>query len=200
MRSNWFGSLKKDGNHSPVKPSYHQRVHETGELQFEKLVDEYYAPLFRFAYSLTREENSACDLVQETFVIWAQKGHQLQDVTKVKTWLFTTLHRRFLQDKRRETRFVHVELGGAENELPVLQPDTVTGLDSRLVVKMLGQVNPQFQAPVALFYLEDYSYNEIAEVLELPLGTVKSRIARGLNELRGLFAKSPDGRAGEERV
>jgi RNA polymerase sigma-70 factor (ECF subfamily) len=175
-------------------------VHEKGELQFENLVEAYYAPLFRFAYSLTHEESSACDLVQETFVVWAEKGHQLHDASKVKTWLFTTLHRRFLQNKRRETRFVHVELGGAESELPVLHPDSVSRLDSHMVVKMLGRVSPQFQAPVALFYLEDYSYNEIAEVLEVPLGTVKSRIARGLRELRDLMFDDADGRAGEARV
>ncbi len=164
-------------------------MRDKGELQFEKLVESYYGPLFRFAYSLTHEENSACDLVQETFAIWAEKGHQLLDASKVKTWLFTTLHRRFLQDKRRETRFVHVELGTAEADLPVLQPEIVSQIDAHSVVKLLGQVNPSFQAPVSLFYLEDYSYNEIAEVLELPLGTVKSRIARGLRELRELLAK-----------
>jgi RNA polymerase sigma-70 factor, ECF subfamily len=164
-------------------------VREEGDLQFEKLVEAYYSPLFRFAYSLTHEENNACDLVQETFVVWAEKGHQLQDASKVKTWLFTTLHRRFLQDKRRETRFMHVEIGTAEPELPVLQPELVSKMDSQSVVRMLGQVNEAFQAPVALFYLEDYSYNEIAEVLGLPLGTVKSRIARGLGELRGLLVK-----------
>ena len=60
----------------------------------------------------------------------------------------------------------------------------VEHLDSLTVVQLLKQVEPQFQAAVALFYLEDYSYNEIAEVLEVPLGTVKSRIARGLAQLR----------------
>jgi len=175
-------------------------VHEKGELQFEKLVEAYYAPLFRFAYSLTHEESGACDLVQETFVVWAEKGHQLQDASKVKTWLFTTLHRRFLQNKRREIRFVHVEIEGAESELPVLHPESVSRLDSHMVVKLLSQVNPQFQAPVALFYLEDYSYNEIAEVLEVPLGTVKSRIARGLRELRELMFDEAEGRGGEARV
>jgi RNA polymerase sigma-70 factor, ECF subfamily len=164
-------------------------VRDTGELQFEKLVESYYGPLFRFAYSLTHEESSACDLVQETFAIWAEKGHQLQDASKVKTWLFTTLHRRFLQDKRRETRFVHVELGTAEADLPVLQPEMVSQIDGHSVVKLLSLINSSFQAPIALFYLEDYSYNEIAEVLELPLGTVKSRIARGLRELRELLLK-----------
>jgi RNA polymerase sigma factor (sigma-70 family) len=166
-------------------------VDASGELQFEKLVEAFYSPLFRFAYSLTRDESSACDLVQGTFAVWAEKGHQLQDVSKVKTWLFTTLHRRFLQDKRRELRFVHVEIGSAEGELPAVQPDMVRRLDSRSVVAMLGHVNAAFQAPVALFSLEDYSYNEIAEVLDLPLGTVKSRIARGLRELRELMISSP---------
>jgi RNA polymerase sigma-70 factor (ECF subfamily) len=49
----------------------------------------------------------------------------------------------------------------------------------------------QFQAAVALFYLEDYSYNEIAAILEIPLGTVKSRIARGIAQLRVLILKNP---------
>jgi RNA polymerase sigma-70 factor (ECF subfamily) len=52
---------------------------------------------------------------------------------------------------------------------------------------MLSQVDPQFQAAVALFYLEDYSYNEIAAILEVPLGTVKSRIARGLRQLKRML-------------
>jgi RNA polymerase sigma-70 factor (ECF subfamily) len=175
-------------------------VQASGDLQFEKLVEVYYGPLFRFAYSLTHEENGACDLVQETFAVWAQKGYQLQDATKVKTWLFTTLHRRFLQDKRREGKFVHVELGSAETELPTLQPEMVSHLDSQDVVKMLSKVNQAFQAPIALFYLEDYSYNEIAEVLELPLGTVKSRIARGLRELREMIIDEIPQRGGEARL
>ena len=50
-------------------------------------------------------------------------------------------------------------------------------------------MDENFQAPVALFYLEDYSYNEIAEILELPLGTVKSRISRGIGQLQSMLAK-----------
>ena len=65
-------------------------------LDFENLVAKYYEPLYRFAFSLARDEADACDLVQQTFYIWAAKGHQLRDASKVKTWLFTTLHRGFL--------------------------------------------------------------------------------------------------------
>jgi len=54
---------------------------------------------------------------------------------------------------------------------------------------MLGQVELPFRAALALFYLEDYSYSEIAAILEVPLGTVKSRIARGLAQLRELVLR-----------
>ena len=57
-----------------------------GELDFERLVEEHHAPLYRFALSLSRDESEAADLVQETFYIWAAKGHQLTDPTRVKSW------------------------------------------------------------------------------------------------------------------
>jgi RNA polymerase sigma-70 factor (ECF subfamily) len=54
----------------------------TGGLDFEALVSQYYASLYQFAFSLTRSESDACDLTQETFYIWAAKGHQLKDLKK----------------------------------------------------------------------------------------------------------------------
>jgi RNA polymerase sigma factor (sigma-70 family) len=160
-----------------------------GELDFQSLVDHHYGALYRFAMSLTRTESDACDLVQQTFLTWATKGHQLQDRSKAKAWLFTTLHRCFLESRRRTTRFPHLEISEAEAELPHVEPDLVSHLGAQEVVQLLGQVDPQFQAAVALFYLEDCSYNEIGAILEIPLGTVKSRIARGLTQLRELVLR-----------
>ena len=107
----------------------------------------------------------------------------------MKSWLYTTLHRAFLESRRRVTRFPHLELSEAEAELPSVDPDLVSRLDAQDVVQLLSQVDEQFQAAVALFYLEDYSYNEIAGILEVPLGTVKSRIARGLAQLKELVLR-----------
>ena len=163
---------------------------QRGEVDFQSLVDLHYGPLYRFAMSLTRAESDACDLVQQTFLTWATKGHQLQDLSKVKSWLYTTLHRAFLESRRRSTRFPHLEISEAEAELPSVEPDLVSHLDAQDVVRLLGQVDEQFQAAVALFYLEDYSYNEIAGILEIPLGTVKSRIARGLAQLKALVLRN----------
>ena len=156
-------------------------------VEFEKLVARYYEPLYQFAFSLTRDEADACDLTQQTFCIWAAKGYQLRDASKVKTWLFTTLHREFLGTRRRQTRFPHVELEHAAAELPVVPPATVNHLDRGRVLEALTALDEIYQAPVALFYLQDCSYNEIAEILDVPLGTVKSRLTRGLGRLHQML-------------
>jgi RNA polymerase sigma-70 factor, ECF subfamily len=155
---------------------------------FESVVACYYKPLYQFAFSLTRSEADACDLTQQTFYVWATKGHQLRDVSKVKTWLFTTLHRAFLEGRRRQMRFPHHELDEVSVELPSLSPAMAKRLDSALVLKALAGVDEIYQAPVALYYLEDCSYKEIAEILEVPIGTVKSRMARGIIKLQNLLA------------
>lgn len=157
-------------------------------VSFDDLVARYYAPLYQFAFSLTRDESEACDLTQQTFCVWAAKGHQLRDATKVKTWLFTTLHREFLGSRRRQNRFPHVDLETAAADLPMVAPAGVNRLDTAQLMNAMGQLDEIYRAPVALFYLQDYSYNEIAEVLDVPLGTVKSRLTRGLSRLYRLLS------------
>lgn len=154
------------------------------ELNFEEVVERFTEPLFRFAMSLTRTPMDAEDLVQQTFLTWAEKGHQLQDAAKVKSWLFTTLHRTHLGGQRRVVRFPQVELEEAEAELPTVEPQQLEQIDGSSLISLLARLDEQYQAAVALFYLEDYSYPEIAELLEIPLGTVKSRIARGVAQLK----------------
>jgi RNA polymerase sigma-70 factor (ECF subfamily) len=152
--------------------------------QFEAIVSEFYKPLFKFAMSLTRSESDAQDLTQQTFYIWATRGHQLRDISKVKTWLFTTLHRAFLQARGRQIKFPHYQVEKVREELPVHYPDTADRIDSSQVLSALDRVDEVYQSAVALYYLEFRSYKDIAEILEVPVGTIKSRIARGIAELR----------------
>ena len=121
-------------------------------LNFESVVASYYEPLYQFAFGLTRAEADACDLTQQTFYVWATKGHQLRDQTKVKTWLFTTLHREFLEKHRRQTRFPQIELSRADYELPSISAPAVNQLDAAQVLRALEKVDEIFQAPVALFF------------------------------------------------
>ena len=160
----------------------------SADPEFEDLVKFYYPDLYRFGLSLTGSEADACDLAQETFYIWANKRHQLKDPTKVKAWLFTTLHREFLEKRRRQIRFPHFELNQIDGELPSISPEMVNQLDSRTVLQALARVDASYQAALALFYLEDHSYKEIAEILEIPLGTVKSRLSRGIVQLQQILA------------
>lgn len=181
----------------PGQRSYQQD--STAEPQrFEALVEAHYESLYRFAMSLTRSENEARDLVQDTFVTWARKGHQLTDPLKAKPWLFTTLHRAFLESRRRVVRFPQVELENADTELPHFEADAVTHADAATILELLDKVDEQFKAAVALFYLEDFSYDEIARLLDVPLGTVKSRIARGIRQLKELALTEPGDKLGKE--
>ena len=161
--------------------------------QFEALVSGHYGSLFRFALSLTRTESDALDLTQQTFCVWAEKGHQLRDPSKVKTWLFTTLHRAFLSARRRQTRFPHHSFDEVLPDLPALVIEPADQTDCSAVLPALAKVDEIYQAAVALFYLEDCSYKDIALILDVPIGTVKSRIGRGILQLREIL--SPDGQS-----
>jgi RNA polymerase sigma-70 factor (ECF subfamily) len=121
-------------------------------------------------------------------LIWARKGHQVRDDSKVKSWLFTTLHREFLQKHRRNTRFPEIDVDDASAELPEIPPVSSERIDRDNLLDALGRLDPNFQAAVALFYLEDHTYPQIAEILQIPLGTVKSRISRGIAQLQILLA------------
>ncbi len=165
---------------------------------FERVVEQYYEPLYKFAFSLARTEADACDLTQQTFYVWATKGHQLRDQNSAKTWLFTTLYRAFLQSRRREMRFPHEPLNEMDDQLPLTCPVMANDLDWEQVLEALGRVEENYQAAVALFYLQECSYREIAEILEVPVGTVKSRLERGLGQLKKILIQtSPSGRIGK---
>ena len=153
------------------------------EPDFQQLVDRQYAPLYRFALSLSKSEADAADLTQQTFFLWASKGGQLRDRSKAKSWLFTTLYREFLSRRRHEVRFPKVELDDVREEEMSISSN-VNAFDSATVLQALREVEEPFGALLTLFYLEQFSYQEIADVLEVPAGTVMSRLSRGKALLR----------------
>ncbi|MCC5790269.1 MAG: RNA polymerase sigma factor [Opitutales bacterium] len=152
--------------------------------EFQLLVDEYYEPLYRFAFSLAKTPEDAADLTQQTFATWAKKQHQIRDRKKVKSWLFTTLYRDFLGQKQKKQRLVM-----EEPELPDRLPDPVPEkylhqIDSKILLSCLDEMDENYRAPLSLFYLEDVSYRDISEILDLPIGTVMSRLNRAKAQLR----------------
>jgi len=163
-----------------------------GMDEFEQLVDAYYEALYRFALSLAKDVDLASDLVQQTFCIWAEKGDQLRDRTKAKTWLFTTLHREFLAQIRHSNRYSADRYDAeAADRIAVEEDDADRQLDGRLVLDLLGSLDECYRAPLTLFYLQQHSYKEIARILDLPIGTIMSRISRGKELLRKQMTSEP---------
>jgi len=166
-------------------PIYGRNV---ASLDFEELVENFYTPLYRFALSLSRKESDAADLTQQTFFLWASKGHQLRDPSKVKTWLFTSLYREFLGRKRQQDRFVEAEGSAEAIAAQAIPASVVNQLDGDIVRRALFALEEIYRAPLTLFYLQQHSYKEIAETLEVPIGTIMSRISRGKEQLRKTLA------------
>ena len=163
-------------------------VPSVGGTTLDEIVERYYDPLYRFGLSLTRREDQARDLAQETVCRYAAKGHTLKDPSKVKTWLFTTLYREYLGARRHAARFPEIDIDEADAELPPASPPPPERLDSQTALDALAQLDETYRAPLALFYLEDHSYKQIADILGIPIGTVMSRLARGKAQLRRLIA------------
>jgi len=170
------------------------------DATFEKVVNAQYEPLYRFAFSLVQRESEARDLTQDVFTKLASKAHQIDDESRLKSWMFTTLYRAFLDSKRRDKRYPHVEMGAADAELPVSLPDAGAHLDAAAARQALMQVDEVYRAPMILFYLEDHSYLEIAEILDIPAGTVMSRISRGRASLRRLMEDKPPASVSPEKT
>ena len=154
------------------------------EKAFEEVVQAHYEPLYRFAFSLSRREADAADLTQRAFERLGEKADTLRDRSKVKTWLFTTLYRDFLQQKRHDARFPESEFDESVATSIIELPRVETTTDAHTAVAALHELEEPFRSALVLFYLQENSYKEIAAILDVPMGTVMSRIARGRELLR----------------
>jgi RNA polymerase sigma-70 factor (ECF subfamily) len=154
------------------------------DADYEQAVATFYEALYAFGYSLAGNADDAGELTQETYCRLLTKGGQLRDPSKVKSWLFTTLYRVFLGWKQRRARLPHFEISSVEGELPVITPAHVDVLENDAIRDSLLELEEHYRVPLMLFYMNDHSYEEIAEILDVPIGTVMSRLSRAKGLLR----------------
>lgn len=157
-----------------------------GALTPETLVDWvtcHHAGLYRYAYRLTGNPADAEDLTQQTYLIASQRGAAVREADRVIGWLLTVLRNCHLKNRRRMAPITGQPL---EKELEDI-PDSadLPTWDREELQAALQSLPDEFRLVVMLFYFEDIPYKEIAERLQVPIGTVMSRLSRGKKLLRG---------------
>jgi RNA polymerase sigma-70 factor (ECF subfamily) len=149
----------------------------------QALVEEHYGALYRYAYRLSGAAADAEDLTQETFCQAQLKLGQLRDRARAKAWLFSILRNAYLH-RRRASKQEHVVSLDWVGDLPERLPEPLPEVEPERLQQALNELPEAFRTPVILYYFEEFSYRDIAAQMDLPMGTVMSRLARAKAHLR----------------
>lgn len=146
-----------------------------------ELVEEHSLPLYRFAYRLSGSDADAEDLVQQAFMTAQRKLDQLRDPSRTRSWLLTIVRNAFLKS-RQKGEFARFESFDGVADPAIA--DWHGAIDGEELQAALNEMPDEFRLPIVLFYLQEMSYKQIAAHLEVPEGTVMSRLSRGKAYLR----------------
>lgn len=156
---------------------------------FEAEAMPHQADLYRVAMWLVRNRAEAEDIVQETFAQALQSFHRYKPGTNCKAWLTTILYH--LNSKRKRKLGQMQMIGDAEEMLAETlryEPAVVRQITDKEILTALKKMPQNFREVVILADVEEFAYREIAEILDVPIGTVMSRLHRGRKILRGELA------------
>ena len=159
---------------------------ESRRREVSALVEAHYAALYRYAFRLAGSSADAEDLTQQAFLTAQQKLDQLRTGEHAKAWLFAVLRNSYLKTRRGPSSSPVSLERVAEPVCPAEPPSELTGEE---LTRALTDLPDDFRIPLVLFYFEDLSYRDIAAALDLPIGTVMSRLSRGKSHLRQRLAE-----------
>lgn len=166
---------------------------------FARLLEAEIPRLRRYARALTRGNVvRADDLVQSALTRAVAKQHLWQPGTDLRAWLFTILHNQFVNHVRREARESGKVSLDASAMLPT-EPNAIPRLELRDLENAMNKLPDEQRQVILLVGLEGMAYEEAALILQVPVGTVRSRLSRGRDQLRRLMgidehlaARAPD--------
>ena len=155
----------------------------------EGLIPQHIPRLRRYARALTGDRNAADDLVQDTLERALSRLHLWRQGSDLRAWLFTIMHNIYVNQTRSRMRHPHEALDeSAAEALHDREPDWA---ELRDIDDALSRLPGDQRAVLLLVGLEQFTYGEAAQVLEVPLGTVMSRLSRGRERLRLILAGDP---------
>jgi RNA polymerase sigma-70 factor, ECF subfamily len=155
---------------------------QDNRVDLREIVTRHHEAVYRYAYRLAGNQADAEDLSQQTFLVAQQQLDQVRDMDKVLAWLFSVLRNCYLKSCRRNRMLPSATVDFDIEQVPEpLQREEIDEAELRLALEELPE---EFRIVVLMFYFEDCSYKEIAARLEIPIGTVMSRLARAKAHLR----------------
>jgi RNA polymerase sigma-70 factor, ECF subfamily len=191
----WFGSAPQTAVRNPSQvEAYRTMLSETSRSDtFEQLALPLFPSLYNHAFWLTRDQAEAEDLVQETFSKALRAFDSFQPSTNFKAWIFRILRNTFLTSR---TGIAASRTVFLEDHPDALDPasadstpeDNLIRLDNEAALQAaLDQLQPQLREALLLCDVEEIKYKDIAVILDVPIGTVMSRISRARRTLRQLL-------------
>ncbi|HZT53744.1 MAG TPA: sigma-70 family RNA polymerase sigma factor [Gaiellaceae bacterium] len=160
------------------------------EAALGELYDRYGAACYRLARRIVRDPALAEDVVQEAFLaIWRGAARFVPERARASAWIMTLVHRRAVDIVRREERRRALPLGEDHDERADESAESVVWLrlERERVQRALAQLPDQQRETLELAYYGGFTQSELAERLGRPLGTIKSQMFTGLQNLRGLI-------------
>jgi RNA polymerase sigma-70 factor, ECF subfamily len=179
-------------------PSIRSLPSKQGLLSIEGLVEEHLGAVYAYAYRLTGTVQDAEDLTQQVFLLAQQRLEQLRQCDRARGWLFTILRNLFLKMVHQPTPVAATNVGLNLDMLPAAGEE-VPLVDERTLQAAINELPPEFRLVVVMYYFEESSYRDIAEKLEMPIGTVMSRLARAKRHLRATLWQA-DGEPAEAKA
>jgi RNA polymerase sigma-70 factor (ECF subfamily) len=183
-------------DHKGRSPAPAWRRYDNSPVVFEDLAMPLFDSLYNFAYWLTQNREDAEDLVQETYVKALRGFKSFQLGSNFRAWIFQILRNTFLSSRSRLELRMTVPLSSEENS-PVLPVTSNTAelllierSDLHSVRCAIEQLPAVFREAILLCDVEEMTYQDIAETLSIPIGTVMSRIARARRAVRDALSKT----------
>jgi RNA polymerase sigma-70 factor, ECF subfamily len=165
-----------------------------------KLLEPQIPRLRRYARALTHDNARADDLVQSCLVRAIAKQHLWQEGTDLRAWLFTILHNQYVNEVRHVAReLAAMPVEDLSASLPVKER-AIDALQLRDLDRAMERLPDGQRQVILLVGLEGMTYEQVAQVLRVPVGTVRSRLSRGRDALRGLMSIEEQSDAPESRT